>query len=274
MVRRLLTQVRPGGAVAVASPRNTEEERTRQVEYYRKTTGAEDEITRPRCYPRAVRYLLTLKVRLALSALRFERPGGRLLAVCCGSGMDAEWLARRGFKVVGVDFSREAVLRAKERARRYGVHYDLVVGDAEHLPFRDGAFDVTFVHDGLHHLSDAYRGVREMVRVATRAVAIAEPANGVLTRLAVRLGLAGRYEEAGNYVFRLSERRLAQVFSQAGARGWAFRRDFIYYQPWTFKFYKICDRDPMFLLFKLCFYLCNLTVGRWGNSLKAVAWKA
>ena len=44
--------------------------------------------------------------------------------------------------------------------------YGLVVGDAENLPFRDDAFDYVFVHDGLHHLPDAYRGVREMLRVA------------------------------------------------------------------------------------------------------------
>lgn len=39
--------------------------------------------------------------------------------------MDAELLCRNGAKVVGVDISPDALRGAQERARRYGVDYDL-----------------------------------------------------------------------------------------------------------------------------------------------------
>jgi hypothetical protein len=187
--------------------------------------------------------------------------------------MDAEFLARQGMQVVGLDLSFEALKRAKERARRCGVAYRLVAGDAENLPFKDGAFELVFVHDGLHHLLNAYQGVREMLRVASKAVVIAEPADAPITRLAVKLGLSGEYEDAGNYVYRLDRKKLAEVFAKEGAKRWTFRQHLIYYQPWTFRIYKLFEHKPLFWLFKIAFYTVNLLVGHWGNSLKAVAWK-
>lgn len=245
----------------------------RQLEFYRGAVDPEEEITRPRIYPLPVRFLLELKIRSVVKLLDSAIESLHALVICCGSGMDAEFLARQGMRVVGLDISPDALLRARERARRYGVSYQLVVGDAENLPFKDGAFELTFVHDGLHHLPDAYRGVREMMRVASRAVAIAEPADAPLTRLAVKLGLSGEWEDAGNYVYRLNRRKLAEVFAEEGAKRWAFRQDLIYYQPWTFRIYKLFERRPLFWLFKLGFHVSNLLLGRWGNSLKAVAWK-
>src|SRR2546427_12153783 len=117
-------------------------------------------------------------------------------------------------------------------------------------------------------------GVREMVRVARRAVVIAEPADAALTRLAIKLGISGEYEEAGNYVYRLRKEKLIEVFRDCGLRRWRFRRNLIYYQPWTFRAYRWCDSPPLFWLFRAGFHLANLLLGRWGNSLRAVAWKS
>jgi len=246
------------------------------VKYYQSKeehVDPEVEITRPRCYPSPVRFLLDFKLQSALQALNGRFNGARTLVVCCGSGMDAESLASQGMQVVGLDISFEALLRAKERARRYEVSYQLVLGDAENLPFKNDAFEITFVHDGLHHLLDAYQGVREMIRVASKNVVIAEPADALLTRLAVKLGISGNYEDAGNFVYRLHPRKLAQVFASCGTKRWSFKRHLIYYQPWTFRIYKLFELRPVFWLFKMSFYLVNWLLGRWGNSLKAVGWK-
>lgn len=252
--------------------------RDRQLQFYRESVDAEEETTRPRGYPRPVRYLLEFKLCRGLDLLWKTAPADGFasetaLVICCGSGMESEFLARRGFRVTGLDISSEAVARTRERCRRYGFPCTLLVGDAEQLPFPDSSFDFVFVHDGLHHLSDAYRGVREMLRVARRAVVIAEPADAALTRLAVRLGISGDYEEAGNFVYRLDPNRLARIFAAAGVQRWAMRRDLVYYQPWTFRFYRWFDSAPLFRLFQIVFLASNALVGRWGNSLKAVAWK-
>ena len=245
----------------------------RQIEFYRDHSEPEVEITRPRCYPSPVRYLLDFKLQNALKFLNGRFKDARTLIVCCGSGMDAEYLAGQGMKVVGLDISFEALQRAKERAKRYGVSYQLVVGDAANLPFKDNVFEFAFVHDGLHHLTDAYQGVREMMRMASRAVIIAEPADALLTKLAVKMGISGEYEDAGNLINRLHPRELAQVFASCGAKRWNFRQHLIYYQPWTFKIYRLFEPKQFFWLFKMFFYLSNTLFGRWGNSMKAIAWK-
>lgn len=245
----------------------------KQIEFSRERQDCEGEIARPYCYPLPVRFLLDFKLSRAIKPLDGKLSGYRAIDVCCGSGMDSQFLTQLGIKVVGMDVSFEALQRAKERARRYGISYQLVLGDAENLPFKDGAFDFSFVHDGLHHLPDAYGGVREMMRVASKAVVIAEPADAPLTKLAVKLGISGNYEDAGNFVYRLHPTKLAQIFASYGAKSWEFKQHLIYYQPWTFRIYKLFERKPLFWLFKVGFYLGNKLFGRWGNSLKAVAWK-
>jgi SAM-dependent methyltransferase len=256
----------------------TLKQRDAQVHFYRESVDPEEEITRPRCYPRPVQYLLDFKISTAWGLLNGNScPAAgnpeSVLVVCCGSGMESEMVARAGHRVVALDLSTDAVQRARERARRYGVSFDLVTGDAENLPFRSAAFDFVFVHDGLHHLPDAYRGVREMLRVARCAVILAEPADAALTRFSVKLGISGEYEDAGNYVYRLDRKKLIEVFRECGLDQWSFRRNLIYYQPWTFPFYRVFDRPPLFWLFRAAFHLSNLLIGRWGNSLRAVAWK-
>lgn len=251
---------------------------TRQLRFYRELVDEEEEITRPRGYPRPVQYLLEFKWRKALDLLWKTAPANgssaeSVLVICCGSGMESEYLARRGFRVTALDISPEAIARARVRSQRFGVTYELLVGDAERLPFPDSSFDFVFVHDGLHHLPDAYRGVTEMLRVARRAIILAEPADAVLTRLAVKLGISGEYEEAGNFVYRLDPERLASLFRTHDVECWALRRDLVYYQPWTFRFYRLFHWQPMFRLFQALFHAGNALIGRWGNSLKAVAWK-
>ena len=247
--------------------------RGRQIEFYRERQDSEVEVNRPHCYPLPVRFLLNFKLGCAIQSLGSRLHGARALVVCCGSGMDAEFLALRGTQVVGMDMSFEALQRARERAERRGTVYHLVLGDAENSPFKDGAFELAFVHDGLHHLPNAYKGVREMIRVASKAIVIAEPVDAPLTRLAVKLGISGNYEDAGNFVYRLNQRELAQVFALCGARSWDFKQHLIYYQPWTFRIYRLFEPEPFFWLFKMGFYLSNWLFGRWGNSLKAVGWK-
>jgi SAM-dependent methyltransferase len=266
-----------GEKLAKSSARDTADERASQLDFYREHIDAEEEISRPRCYPRPVQFLLERKFSWVLGQLERRLPGalaGRsALVVCCGSGMESEMLARRGLRVVALDISGEAVGRAQERARRYGVNYKVLVGDAENLPFPDGAFSIVFVHDGLHHLPEAYRGVREMLRVAREAVVVAEPADAALTRLSMNLGFSGEYEEAGNFVYRLRQDKLVAVFEACGLREWSFQRNLIYYQPWTHRIYRLFEKPPLYWLFCAGFHLLNLSVGRWGNSLRAVAWK-
>lgn len=243
--------------------------RARQIEFYA-SLDAEVEIERPRNYSRAVRFLIERKFRRAIGLL--GRPTSTdALCVCGGSGMDAEWLSRLGIQPTILDLSPDALSRARERARRQGFKVRLVRGDAASLPFGDRSIGMALVHDGLHHLDAPYSALDEMARVARYELVVLEPARAVLTRLAVALGLAADLEPAGNVVRRL---HAPSARARIRSRGWRhiiWARDLVYYQPWTFTLYRLADRKPAFAVFAVMYRLLNLTIGRWGNSLKVVA---
>lgn len=241
-----------------------------QREHCEEHVDPETETVRPRGYPRIVRFLLRFKLSSAM-ALAGDRKFSRALVVCCGSGMDAEYLAGLGMEVVGLDLSRAALLRAEERKRRFGVDFQVAEGLAEALPFRDRSFPLVFVTDGLHHLEDPRPALRELARVASDTVITIEPANAPLTRLAVALRISSDWEDAGNFVFRFRRDELSELFRSLGFTECRSRQDLIYYQPWIFKPYRLFEWGPAYVLFRLFYAVVNRLVGRWGNSLKLAA---
>jgi demethylmenaquinone methyltransferase/2-methoxy-6-polyprenyl-1,4-benzoquinol methylase len=98
------------------------------------------------------------------------RPGGSALDVACGSGKLTAELAKlsRGGRVVGLDFSPEML----DVARRSHPELEFIEGDALNLPFDDATFDAASIAFGLRNLADPVRGLREMTRVAKRAVVL------------------------------------------------------------------------------------------------------
>lgn len=71
--------------------------------------------------------------------LRHVQPpaGARVLDAPCGFGRHTLALARRGFKVTGVDLSEVELERARERARATGVHVELVCQDLRAMDFSE-----------------------------------------------------------------------------------------------------------------------------------------
>lgn len=75
-----------------------------------------------------------------------ELPVGRALDVACGEGRNALWLAERGWRAVGVDFSTIGLQRAKRLAADVELanRVEFVRGDVvRHLP--EGPFDAVVV---------------------------------------------------------------------------------------------------------------------------------
>lgn len=64
-----------------------------------------------------------------------------ILDAGCGTGLITERLRGTGAFIVGVDFSRGMLQRAKERFSG-AVEVDFVLGDVEYLPFRSKSFDL------------------------------------------------------------------------------------------------------------------------------------
>lgn len=247
--------------------------RDRQVQYYREAVNAEFEITRPRGAGRLYQYFMEFKIAKALRRLGIGLRGRRVLNVCCGSGMDLEFVAREGAVAIGLDLSLDAVRRARERAKRHGFPVLGVVGDAENLPFQTGAVSLGVVHDGLHHLTEPHRAIRELVRVSTDGVLLVEPANAAITRLAVALGVSGDYEDAGNYVYRLTRAELVSLFRSLNIHSVKIRRYLMYYHHEPRSYYRVFDHALPFRIFQALFLATNALVGRWGNKLMCIALK-
>lgn len=96
---------------------------------------------------------------------------GSVLDAGCGEGILTRWLADRlpGTAVEGLDLRAEAIeeLRARGLTGR--------VGDVLALPFADAAVDVVLALEVLEHLDHPAAALRELRRVARRAVVVTVP---------------------------------------------------------------------------------------------------
>ena len=107
--------------------------------------------------------------RRALVATVDPRPGQRVLDVATGTGLVARELVRRGgCEVVGLDQSEEMLGGARARLagdRALADHVTFVQGEAERLPFADGAFDALTFTYLLRYVDDRAATMRELARV-------------------------------------------------------------------------------------------------------------
>jgi SAM-dependent methyltransferase len=247
------------------------EHKERQVAFFDQDPADDFGVTRPRGAPALYGWLLEEKFRRSVLGLEDLLPGATALTICGGSGLDAEFLARAGARVVLSDISLGVVLQARERARRYDLEIGLIVADAEALPFRDASIDIVYVHDGLHHLECPADGLAEMARVAHRAVSVTEPAAAAVTNAAVRVGAAEAVEEAGNRVRRLTLGVIESELSARGFRALRPHRYAMYYRHWPGRAVRALSVPLLLPVTKTAFRVVNRTVGRFGNKLTVQA---
>jgi len=87
--------------------------------------------------------------------------GQSVLDVACGPGFVGAAAADRGAAVRGLDFSQSMLAVARR------LHPDIAFdeGDAEVLPYPDGAFDAMISNFGLHHVPRPIQALRQAHRV-------------------------------------------------------------------------------------------------------------
>jgi len=64
-------------------------------------------------------------------------PGASVLDLCCGQGRHSVQLAKRGFKVTGLDLNAEYLDLARKAAEEAKVEIDTVTGDMREIPFEN-----------------------------------------------------------------------------------------------------------------------------------------
>ena len=105
---------------------------------------------------------------LALGRLRrrlwADVRGDALLEVGVGTGKNLSHYPK-GARMVAVDLSPKMLRRAASRARRLGLDVDLVLADAQRLPFREDVFDAAAATCVFCSVPDPVAGLGEVRRV-------------------------------------------------------------------------------------------------------------
>lgn len=94
----------------------------------------------------------------------------KILDIGCGTGRHAIELAKRGYRVTGIDLSEAQLVRAREKAKEAGVTVDLQKHDARALPF-ENEFDLAIMLcEGGFSLMETDEMNFEILKNATKAL--------------------------------------------------------------------------------------------------------
>jgi len=95
------------------------------------------------------------------------RTGDLVLDIATGTGDLALLAATNGGRVIGIDLSRQMLLRAvsKARERSLGTRYTVVQGDALCTPFRNETFNSAMVAFGIRNMENIEGFLNEMHRI-------------------------------------------------------------------------------------------------------------
>lgn len=124
--------------------------------------------------------------RLREHYLRCFPAGARLLDVGCGTGMDAVFLASRGFEVAGCDISAEMLRHVQIKADRSGLSDRIEtrqVNLAQGLPWPDASFD------GMLSAFGALNTVDELSTFSAEAARVLRPDGCMLLHMVNRFNI-------------------------------------------------------------------------------------
>ncbi len=133
-------------------------------------------------------------------------PGARVLDVRCGTGANGPVLAAGGRIAFGLDFSAVPLGLGGTDARG---HAGRVRGQAEHLPFADGCFDLVVALDVLEHLDDDGMAVRGLHRVL-------RPGGVLVVFVPALMLLWGLQDDVSHHRRRYGRAQLQSLIANAG----------------------------------------------------------
>ena len=104
------------------------------------------------------------ELRGLIASLPLE-PGMRVMDLACGDGFYARCMADRApeCQITAVDLDPEYLATAKARSSSKGLEY--VRASFDHLPFREGSFDLVWCAQSLYSLPDPVVALQHMARV-------------------------------------------------------------------------------------------------------------
>lgn len=114
------------------------------------------------------------------------KPGAGVLDIGCGVGREAIALARKGYKIVGIDISPRSVEIARQKAQEMKITVDYQIGEAGNLKFNDNSFDyVLMIAQLIHHI----HGRKNRIRALSEAWRVLRPGGGLILTIRNRIGV-------------------------------------------------------------------------------------
>jgi len=100
------------------------------------------------------------------NTFKFEQyKNKKVLEVGVGVGTDHLQFAKAGAILTGIDITPKSIELTKKNLELHGYHSNLLVADAENLPFEDKTFDVVYSFGVLHHTPDIQKAIDEIYRI-------------------------------------------------------------------------------------------------------------
>lgn len=120
------------------------------------------------------------------------QPHSMLLETGIGTGANIPYLRRYpDIRLFGLDTSLGMLKQCRRNLKRWKLDAELIVGNAERLPFYHAAFDVVYHLGGINFFTRKREAIEEMIRVArpgTRMVIACESEQAIrINRIAIRL---------------------------------------------------------------------------------------
>jgi len=106
------------------------------------------------------------------------KDGDRVLEVSIGTGANLHYLPAK-VNYFGLDISWGMLKKCQKNLKRWQLEAELILSNAEELPFQDEVFDSVFHVGGINAFNDRTKAICEMIRVAragTKIVIVDETA--------------------------------------------------------------------------------------------------
>jgi SAM-dependent methyltransferase len=99
----------------------------------------------------------------------FDGTGKDVIEIGVGMGADHErWARSHPASLIGMDITPRAIEWTRNRLTKDGFASELLLADAERLPFQDSSFDLVYSWGVLHHTPDTETALREVHRILRR----------------------------------------------------------------------------------------------------------